>query len=84
MEELDLNDERIRELLNEELDRREKEKQNTCNHRRAGTMLSNHDVRCDDCGKILDEKDLENAYTDGDDTPSSVVNKLKVKKDADL
>ncbi len=69
---LDFDDERIRALLREELDRREAEKQHACLHRRSGTILSSGVVRCDDCQKILDLDDKYNAYA-GPPAPLSAV-----------
>lgn len=80
---MDFDDERVRLLLKEELDRREKEKQDACNHRRAGTIIKG-EMRCDDCAKFLDDNDLANAYCDGDNVMSGAVKKVKVIKDANL
>jgi hypothetical protein len=72
----DLDDDRIRQLLREELDFREKEAQDRCSHSRSGFIM-NGAVRCDDCSKIMGEYELDNAYC-GQTPPLSKAEKLHV------
>lgn len=69
----DLDDERIRVLLNEVLDKREEKKQKLCSHKRSGTLIGK-ELTCDQCGKVLGEEDklssspissIEQAYITG-------------------
>ncbi len=62
-----MNEETMRKLLSEELDRRDKEKQDACNHFRSGTIQktgeNSFNVVCDDCGKTMGEDEKKNAYS---------------------
>ena len=77
----DIDDDRIRALLSEELDRREKEKQKLCYHRKSGTFIDMYTVKCDECGKIMGDYEKENAFA-GMETPplSPVEQKLTGKE----
>ena len=66
IEELNLEDERVRAIICEELDRRKIEAQRLCQHRRSGTIMAGGLVRCDECGKTMGEYELENAYAGGE------------------
>ena len=57
-----IDDERLKRIVIEELDRRVKEKQQLCGHVKSGTLRGGV-VYCDTCDKALDEDDLDNAYT---------------------
>lgn len=63
-----LDDDKIRALLNEELDRRDKEKQDLCTHFKSGTIRITgenlFEVVCDDCGKVMGEQERRNAFAD--------------------
>lgn len=69
----DLDDDRIMELLREELDRREKDKQDLCDHFKSGTIRNtgknSFDVVCDDCGKVMGEAERRNAYAGDKNLP---------------
>jgi hypothetical protein len=62
----DIDDDRVLDLLRRELDRREHEKQDLCEHFRSGTIrntgVNSFDVVCDDCGKVMGEEERKNAY----------------------
>lgn len=83
------DDDRLRQLLREELDRREKEKQDICNHRKSGTIRSlgenSFEVYCDECGKLMGEHEKKNAFA-GMPTPplnsteTNHANKVYVKR----
>ena len=60
MTKLDFDDEQVRQLLREELDRRELEKQKKCNHRASGTINIDLTIECNQCGKVLGEEDRDN------------------------
>ena len=69
----DRDDDRIRALFREELDRREKEKQDDCSHFKSGTIRStgknSFEVVCDDCGKVMGEQERRNAFSDENNLP---------------
>ena len=69
----DLDDDRIRALLREELDQREKEKQDLCDHFKSGTIRStgenSFEVICDSCGKVMGEQERRNAYSGEKNSP---------------
>ncbi len=56
--------EHILAIVEQELDRRQVEKQNLCAHRRSGTLQPDYTITCDQCGLALE-------YT-GSDSISSV------------
>lgn len=70
-----LDDDRIRALLREELDQRDKEKQDLCTHFKSGTIRStgenSFEVVCDGCGKVMGEQERRNAFSD--ESPSSFI-----------
>jgi hypothetical protein len=57
-----IDDERLKRIVREELDHRAREKQQLCGHIKSGTLRGGV-VYCDTCDKALDETDLDNAYT---------------------
>ena len=69
----DSDDDRVIQLLREELDRREKDKQDLCNHIKSGTIRStgknSFDVVCDNCGKVMGEQERRNAFG-GEENPT--------------
>ena len=74
----DIDDDRLRTIVREELDRRERETQSACYHRRSGTMDINLTVKCDECNKILGDDDRAVAYDY--ETPISTPERIKINK----
>lgn len=51
-----LSKEDVRLLIREEINRKEEEKQEECDHSRSGKLIDGKKgiVRCNDCGKLID------------------------------
>jgi len=56
LEKANLTAEQIREIIHEEIDKKEEEKQEECDHSRSGKLIDGKlgIVKCSDCGKLLD------------------------------
>lgn len=70
---MDFNEETMRKLLREELDRRDKEKQDLCDHFKSGTIrnlgTNSFEIVCDQCGKTMGEEEKKNAYSGESNLP---------------
>ena len=56
LEKANLTAEQIREIIREEIDKKEEEKQAECDHSRSGRLIDGEKgiVMCHDCGKLID------------------------------
>ncbi|KKL60347.1 hypothetical protein LCGC14_2206210 [marine sediment metagenome] len=59
----------LREIVSEEADKRETEKQTACNHRISATLIDpkNGIIRCDECSLVFDLKMAESFKSDSAD-----------------
>ena len=77
----DIDDDRIRRLLSEELDRRDEEKKELCHHNKSGTLIDMYTVKCDECGKIMGDYEKENAFSGMPTPPLSPVEQKHTGKE---
>ena len=61
-----LSEEQIRSIIRSEIDNKEKEKQEECNHSRSADLIDGKKgiIKCHDCGKVGTKDDFGNSPTE--------------------
>ena len=61
-----LSEEQIRSIIRSEIDNKEKEKQEECNHSRSADLIDGKKgiIKCHDCGKVGNKNDFGDSPTE--------------------
>lgn len=76
-----LTEEQIRSIISDEIDKKEKEKQETCSHSRSGDLIDGKRgiIKCHDCGKVGNIDDFGSSSTEIPPRMKAQISKKKEK-----